>query len=138
RSAASTKGMRRVLAALQLEDHDGQMPSGAPAVAAYKFQGSMILDMLKSLQDRFRREIGELEKAEMNSAHAYSMEKLHTENLLENLKAERQELAERKAAVTARLAAARGELAETEKNLAADRAFLADFEATFKVKNATF
>lgn len=138
RSVASTRGMRRVLAALQLEEYDGQMPSGAPAVAAYKFQGSMILDMLKSLQDRFRREIGELEKAEMNSAHAYSMEKIHTENLLENLKAERQELAERKAAVTARVAAARNELAETERNLAADRAFLADFEATFSVKNATY
>merc|ERR1740138_819021 len=66
------------------------------------------------------------------------MEKIHTENLLENLKAERQELSERKAAVTARLAADKGELEETEKNLAADRAFLADFEATFSVKNATY
>jgi len=86
RSVASTRGMRRVLAALQLEEYDGQMPSGAPAVAAYKFQGSMILDMLKSLQDRFRREIGELEKAEMNSAHAFTMEKVHTEDMLATLK----------------------------------------------------
>jgi len=138
RSVASAKGMRRVLAALQLEEHEAQMPSGAPAVAGYKFQSSSILGMLKSLQDRFRREMGELDKSEMNSAHAFSMEKIHTEDMLKTLKAERQEATERKADIAAQLAAAKGDLAETEKNLAADRAFLEDFEATFKVKNATY
>jgi hypothetical protein len=54
------------------------------------------------------------------------------------LKAERQELAERKAEVASRLAAARGELVEVEKMLSDDQAFLKDFEATFEVKNATF
>merc|ERR1719446_926968 len=137
--AKKTIGMRRVLAFLALEEsrHE-QTGGGAPAVAAYEFQSNAIVDMLTKLKDNFRKELGDLEKEEMNSQHAYDMEMVHLTNTIDNLKAERQELAQAKASAAAESARAKGELADTKASLAESEKFLADMKATFETKTATF
>jgi len=92
----TTKGMGRVLAELSLLQEETR-DDGAPAVAAYEFQSSGIVDMLKSMKDRFRKELGELEKEEMNKSHAFDMQVQHLGNTIDNLKSEREEAAANKA-----------------------------------------
>merc|ERR1719269_92878 len=45
----------------------------APEANAYEFQGGGIVDMLKKLKDEFRGKLGQCQKEEMNSKHAYDM-----------------------------------------------------------------
>merc|ERR1719446_1208556 len=129
-------GMRRVLANLALEQTVAG--GGAPAVNAYEFQSSSIIDMLKGLKDNFRKELGDLEKEEANSQHAFDMEMVHLTNTLDNLKAEREELSQRKARTASESARAKGELADTKASLADAEKFLADTTSTYKTKSATY
>merc|ERR1719183_67070 len=45
----------------------------APEANAYEFQSGGIVDMLKKLKDEFRGKLGQCQKEEMNSKHAYDM-----------------------------------------------------------------
>merc|ERR1719235_2064379 len=45
----------------------------APEANAYEFQSGGIVDMLKKLQDDFRKQAKQCDKEEMNSKHAYDM-----------------------------------------------------------------
>merc|ERR1719158_849434 len=47
--------------------------SQAPEANAYEFQSGGIVDMLKKLKDEFRGKLGQCQKEEMNSKHAYDM-----------------------------------------------------------------
>jgi len=139
RMAKSVRGMRRVLASLALEQSRHELAgAGAPAVNAYEFQSSSIIDMLAGLKDNFRKELADLEKEEFNSAHAHDMEMVHLTNTLDNLKAEREELSQTKANTAAASATAKGELAETKAALAEAEKFLADTKSTYKTKTAAF
>jgi len=132
----TVRGMRRVLAAIAMKEAGGV--SGGPAVNAYEFQSSGIVDMLAGLKDNFRKELADLEKEEFNSNHAYDMEMVHLTNTVENLNAERQELSQTKASTAAESATAKGELADTKASLADATKFLSDTKATYEAKSATF
>lgn len=137
RSMAKTvSGMRRVLASLALAQ--SERGAGAPAVAAYESQTGSIITMLAGLKDNFRKELADLEKEEANSAHAFDMEKVHLTNTIDNLKADREEMAQNKARKAAESATAKGHLAETRASLAEAEKFLADTKATYKTKSSTF
>jgi hypothetical protein len=56
----------------------------APEAYGYEFQSGSIVDMLKKLEDEFRTKLGECQKEEMNSAHAYSMVMLDLKDSKEN------------------------------------------------------
>merc|ERR1719247_594950 len=45
----------------------------APEANAYEFQSGGIVSMLKKLKDEFRAKLGQCQKEEMNSKHAYDM-----------------------------------------------------------------
>merc|ERR1719198_2615553 len=115
-----------------------QTGEGAPAVAAYEFQSSSIVDMLAGLKDNFRKELADLEKEEANSAHAFDMEMVHLTNTIDNLNAEREELSQTKANTAAESATAKGELADTKASLADAEKFLSDMTAEHEAKTATF
>jgi chromosome segregation ATPase len=137
RMAKTMTGMRRVLATFALEQGRSE-GGGAPAVNAYEFQSGGIVEMLAGLKDNFRKELADLEKEEANSAHAYDMEMVHLTNTLDNLKAEREEMAQTKGKISAESAAAKGELADTKASLAEAEKFLADTTATYQTKSSTF
>merc|ERR1719207_397064 len=66
------KAMVSAFMAVMDSDEDGQAPT-PPEANAYENQSGGIVDMLKNLQDDFRKKAKECEKAEMNSKHAYDM-----------------------------------------------------------------
>merc|ERR1712107_693685 len=129
--AKSVRGMHRVLAGLALVQEESR-DDWSPAVAAYEFQSSGIVDMLKTMRDRFQKELGELEKEEMNAAHACDMEVVHLTNTIAQMKAEREDAAAAKAENAELSARTKGELADTKISLADAEHFLADMKATFE------
>jgi len=66
------KAMVSAFMAIMDSDEDGQAPT-PPEANAYENQSGGIVDMLKNLQDDFRKKAKECEKAEMNAKHAYDM-----------------------------------------------------------------
>lgn len=139
KAAKSVRGMRHVLMMLELQQRTMQPGnSGAPAVAGYEFQSGGVLDLLEKLKDRFRAELAELQKEEMNSAHAYELEMIHVGDMIASLKSNREEAVALKAKAEATLAAAKGNLADAQASLAEAQEFLQDLTATFGVKTATF
>jgi chromosome segregation ATPase len=123
-----------VLALLQTS----QAPSGAPAVNAYEFQSGGIIDMLKKFKKKFKAELEDVVKAEMNSAHAYEMEMLHLGDNIESAKTDRNEKAELRADLSTKSAQAKATLTDTKASLAEDEKYLADVKATFTQKQAAF
>merc|ERR1719281_1331468 len=124
--------------ALALLQTSRQAPSGAPAVNAYEFQSGSIIDMLKKFKKKFKAELEDVVKAEMNSAHAYEMEMLHLGDSIESAKSDRNEKAELRASLSTQAAQAKAALTDTKASLAEDEKYLADVKATFTQKKAAF
>merc|ERR1719439_137074 len=59
---------------------------GSPEANAYEFQSGSIIDMLKKLRDDFASKLGEAQKEEMNSKHAYDMVVQDLTDSVENAK----------------------------------------------------
>ena len=72
-------GMPRVLAVL-LQQQDlatssslrGAEP-GAPAVTAYESQSGRLVEMLEGLQDKFKKELADVEQGGADEAHAFAL-----------------------------------------------------------------
>lgn len=75
---------------LTLLESSRQAPSGAPAVNAYESQTGGLIDMLKKFKKKFKAELQDVVKAEMNSANAYEMEMLHLGDNIESAKSKSQ------------------------------------------------
>merc|ERR1719436_653156 len=133
--AKTTPGMRRVLAAFL---YQGGRGDGAPAVAAYEFQSKSILDLLGTLEKKFKGELDDLQKDEANKAHYYALEQIHLSDTIATAKSNREDKASLKAKTAADSAKAKGELEETKAEKAADEKQLADMTATFEAKTATY
>jgi len=117
---------------------DGDSAVGAPSVAAYKFQSQGILDVLGQLKEKFDDTLSDLQTEEGNKAHAHELEDLHLSNLLTQLKADRQEKATTNSEVAALAGRSKGELADTQADLAENEKLLTEVEATYSAKTATF
>merc|ERR1719265_2293665 len=83
-------------------------------------------------------ELGDLEKEEANSQHAFDMEKVHLTNTIDNLNSEHEEQTQAKARAASDSGAAKGDLADTKASLADNQKFLADTTATHEAKSSTF
>merc|ERR1719191_1639153 len=94
--------------------------------------------MLKGLKDKFRKEQGDLEKAEMNSKHAFNMMKQDlTDSIERGTKAISEKTAEKQAKHES-AAADSAEKADTEADLAADEKYLSDLTAECEQKAKSF
>merc|ERR1719460_2271308 len=65
----------------------------APEANAYEFQSGGIIEMLKKLRDEFRTKLGDCEKEEMNSKHAYDMV---VQDLVDSIENSNQSIEEKK------------------------------------------
>jgi len=130
-------GMRNVMSAfIQQSSSDSQ--DGAPEVAAYENQGSMVVDMLEGLHKKFKKEYDETVEDEANKAHYYALEMKHLTFTIAESTADREENAVNKAEAVAASVKAQGHLTDTKAELAEDQKVLADMTATFNVKSATY
>jgi len=136
--AKSTPGMRRVLAEfVQIAEKD-ERQKGGPAVSAYEFQSSNIVALLEKLLTKFEGELGDVETAESNSAHAHDMEQLQLSDTITYEKKQLEEKSTLRAKRSSESAKAKGDLADTKADLAEDEKTLADINATFKTKTAQY
>merc|ERR1719356_876189 len=109
-----------------------------PEVSAYEFQSHGIIEMLEKLLDKFVDERTALEKAEMNSRHAFEM-------LIQDLVAQttqatqdRSEKAEFKAKSLQAKADAEGDLTDTTTTRDEDKKYLSDLTSTCEMKASDF
>jgi len=137
RMAKDSAGMRRVLAAF-LQQTGKSADNGAPAVDAYEFQSSSIVELMEQLYKKFKNELADVESEESEKAHYYDLEMLHLSDTITKSKQDREEKAATKATTAAKSAKAKENLRETKQDLAEDQQFLRDMTVEFEAKKATF
>merc|ERR1719336_445287 len=133
--AKTTPGMTRVLAAFL---QSKQREDGAPAVDAYEFQSQGIIELLEGLLKKFKGELADVEEEESNEKHYYDLEKIHLDDTITKSTSDSEEKSVLKSKTAAASAKAKGDLADTRKQLADDKAMKAEVEATFAAKSATY
>jgi len=117
---------KKVMALLQSQNDDEDAEFGAPAAAVYESKSGGIVDVLADMKDKAESELDELRKAEGNAKHNFNMLK---QSLEDQIAADTTDLDQEKAAKSASeetKATAEGDLAITNKDLAAAQAELAE------------
>jgi len=116
----------KVMALLQSQSDDDDSEFGAPAAAVYESKSGGIVDVLADMKDKAESELDELRKAEGNAKHNFNMLK---QSLEDQITADSTDLDQEKAAMSSSeqtKATAEGDLAITNKDLAAAQAELAE------------
>merc|ERR1719181_2330234 len=107
------------MALLQSQSDDDDLDTGAPAAAVYESKSGGIVDVLADMKDKAESELDELRKAEGNAKHNFNMLK---QSLEDQIAADSTDLDQEKAAKATSeetKATAEGDLAITNKDLAA-------------------
>mmetsp|Transcript_92272 Transcript_92272/g.266309 ORF Transcript_92272/g.266309 Transcript_92272/m.266309 type:complete len:673 (-) Transcript_92272:81-2099(-) len=119
------------------QDPEG-LEVSAPEAAGYEFRSHGIIEMLEKLHDKFVDERTALEKAEMNSKHAFDMLVQDLTAQIEQATTDRGEKAETKAKKLQAKADAEGDLSDTTTTKEADEKYLSDLVATCEQKASDF
>jgi len=132
--AAKTGGMRRVLAILLQ-----QAPQlGAPAVAAYSFQASGIVDVLESLLTKFKSELREIEEQEAKKDMDHQAEVEHLSRAVKDAVDDRDEHAAMKANEAVKVAAEQEKEDIIKADVAEDTKLKTDIITSFQIRTATY
>jgi len=126
-----------VSAFMAMMDSDDQAPT-PPEANAYEFQSGGIVDMLKKLQDDFRKQAKQCDKEEMNSKHAYDMVMQDLTTSISQAKADIEAKSADKEKKSEKIAEDKGLLAATMKDKAQDEKTLSDLEAECFQKGESF
>jgi len=109
-----------------------------PEANAYEFQSGGVLDMLKKLHGDFRNQLSDTQKAEMNSKHAFNMEKQSLQDTIKNSEEGKAAATRNKAAQDEASAKASKSKAAAEASLASDKQTLSDLEIECHQKKLSF
>jgi hypothetical protein len=93
---------------------------------------------LEKFEDKFKKELADVEAEESNQAHNFDLELIHLSDTIAYLKKEHEEKSVLKAKRASESAAGRSELADTKADLAEDQTTLKDMKATFAAKSDQF
>lgn len=132
---------RAVLQFLEMDlgvDTESAEGAFAPEANAYEFQSGGIVDMLKKLQDDFRKKRKECEKEEMNSKHASDMVIQDLTDTIERSNSDIASKSEDTQKKKERVGEAKKELALATTDHAEDVKFLSDLEAECHEKAESF
>merc|ERR1719183_1780648 len=110
----------------------------APEANAYEFQSGGIVSMLKRLKDEFRGKLGQCQKEEMNSKHAYDMKYADLKDSVENSNSDIDEKTATKARKEEQQANDKKELTSTIAVKKEDESTLQDAEVECKEKGLSF
>jgi len=110
----------------------------APEANAYESQSGGIIDMLKNLQDDFRKKLKETEKIEMNSQHAFNMVKQDLEDSISRANSDIETKTGEKETKVEKIAEDKALLASTITDKAQDTKTLSDLEAECSQKGESF
>jgi len=103
---------------------------GAPAAAVYESHSTGIFDVLEDMKEKAESQLNDLRKAESTASHNYNMLK---QSLVDEISADNKDMDEEKslkAASEENKAVSSGDLEETIKELAKDKASLAEASTT--------
>merc|ERR1719446_541519 len=117
---------------------DDDKDYAAPEANAYEFQSSNIVDMLKKLQDEFRSKLGQCQKEEMNSKHAFDMQVQDLTDSVENSNSDAEDKTTQKQRKQEKAALDKKELASTQASKAADEQTLSDAKTECSEKSMSF
>merc|ERR1719281_503454 len=142
----SSHDQAKLTALLQQQAGADDEELGAPAAAVYKTHSTSIFDVLEDMKEKAEGQLADLRKAESTTKHNFDMLKQSLEDEIEADTKDMDEEKSLKAATEEQKAGAEGDLAETTKELAKDKASLeeasttcmqgaADHEATVKSRN---
>jgi len=131
------KAMVTAYLAVMGTDEDGQAPT-PPEANAYENQSGGIVDMLKNLQDDFRKKAKECEKAEMNTKHAYDMIMQDLKDSISRANSDIEEKTAEKEKKIEKIAEDKGMLASTITDKDQDTKTLSDLEAECSQKAESF
>merc|ERR1719217_546293 len=126
-----------VSAFMAMMDEDDQAPT-PPEANAYEFQSGGIIDMLKKLQDDFRKQSKQCDKEEMNAKHAYDMVMQDLTTSITHANADIEAKSAEKEKKSEQIAEDKGLLAATMKDKAQDEKTLSDLEAECSQKAESF
>merc|ERR1719162_1603897 len=110
----------------------------APEANAYEFQSGGIVSLLKKLKDDFRSKLGECQKEEMNSKHAFDMKVTDLKDSVENSNADIEEKSGTKSRKQEQAAMDKKELGSTIAVKAEDESTLKDTTTECAQKNMSF
>jgi len=131
---------RTIASFLSTDSEVTQDPLGvsAPQANAYEFQSGGVVEMLEKLEDKFKDERNELEKAEMSAKHAHEMMVQDLTDQIEGATRERGRHASTKAEREQASAEAKGDLADTTSSRDEDSTYLQDLVAQCAQKSQDF
>merc|ERR1719272_2261106 len=101
----------------------------SPEANAYEFQSGGIVDMLKKLQDDFRKQAKQCDKEEMNSKHAFDMIMQDLTDSMSRASADIEQKSGEKEKKSEKIAEDKGLLAATSKDKAQDEKTSSDLKA---------
>merc|ERR1719159_1401024 len=110
----------------------------APEAAAYESSAGGVIPMIEELQDKFKDELNELEKAESEERHAHNMMVQELVDQTEAATRERNSAKSAKAKNEEAKAEAEGDLADTSATLVEDEKFLSELTTECEQKAADF
>merc|ERR1719217_1516942 len=98
----------------------------APEAASYEFQSGGVVEMLEKLEDKFRGELHDLEKAEILAGQEFTLQIQELVNQIEMATDESEMKTKKKAERAQDEAEAKGDLATTQSDVATDSKYLKD------------
>jgi len=110
----------------------------APEANAYEYQSTSIIDLLKKLSDQFRSKLGDSQKEEQNSVHAFNMVIEDLKDSIENSNKAISEQSIEKKRKEETIAMNQKELAVTETTKTEDEKVLAEMTAECTEKKDSF
>jgi len=116
----------------------GTEEASPPEANAYEFQSGGIVDLLKKLADDFRQQLADVEKAEMNSVHAFKMVQ---QDLVDSTAFAKKDISERsklKGSKTEQKAGDEKQLAATVNTKAASENTLSETTTQCKEKSMSY
>merc|ERR1719407_68471 len=129
----NSKQKAMVQSLLQSEDEDLSLQPQA-TTAAFTSQGGGILDMLGELKTEAEDSLSTMRKSEMESNHKFEMLKMSVETELKNMKERLSDATNEKSGEEESKSSNMEELAETQKSLAADEAYLTELNTSCAAK----
>jgi hypothetical protein len=109
-----------------------------PEANAYEAQSGGIIEMLKKLKDEFREKLGQCQKEEMNSNHAFNMVKQDLVDSIDNANKDTEEKTADKEAKKEAIAENKKELASTIQVKAEDENLLKNLDVECEEKTLSF
>jgi len=129
-AAFSSEDHSKLVALVQAQSGTDDEELGAPAEAKYKTHSGSIFDVLGDMKEKAEGQLNDLRKAESVAKHNYNMLRQSLEDSIDADTRDMDEEKSLKASTEENKATAEGDLAETVKELGADKEALATAKTT--------